>query len=165
MTDALTVRAAALPTDLDAIMEIDRHSFTNPWSREMFEWEARNSDVARVYVAEVASRVVAYCATWVVFDELHINTLAVEPALRRQGLARRLLEAVFSEAVRLGARRATLEVRSLNEPALRLYEGLGFAVRGVRRAYYQSPPDDALILWREALEGPVPDLERPGSEW
>lgn len=157
MSTLVRFRPAAFPTDLDAIMAIDQQSFTNPWSREMFEWESENSDVARVFVAELADgAVVAYCAAWLIFDELHINTLAVDPAWRRQGLARRLLLTVFALTAQEGARRATLEVRSANAAALALYRGLGFHVSGVRRGYYQAPPDDALILWSETLEPPVP---------
>ena len=50
-----------------------------------------------------------------------------------------------------GARAATLEVRSSNVAARGLYEGLGFAVEGVRRDYYQHPREDALILWQRRL--------------
>jgi ribosomal-protein-alanine acetyltransferase len=99
--------------------------------------------------------VVAYCSVWLIFDELHINTLAVQPDRRRQGLARRLLEYVFAEAARRGADKATLEVRRSNEAARKLYEGLGFEVGGVRPNYYRMPVDDALILWRKGLERAV----------
>jgi ribosomal-protein-alanine N-acetyltransferase len=57
---------------------------------------------------------------------------------------------VLDEALRLGARRATLEVRASNGAARGLYERLGFHVAGVRRNYYTSPVEDALILWWEA---------------
>ena len=50
---------------------------------------------------------------------------------------------------RLGARRATLEVRASNHEAQRLYSRLGFAPAGVRRRYYSNPVEDAVILWRE----------------
>jgi ribosomal-protein-alanine N-acetyltransferase len=56
---------------------------------------------------------------------------------------------VFEEAKRLGAHRATLEVRRSNEAARRLYERLGFAVTGTRANYYTNPVEDALILWRD----------------
>jgi [ribosomal protein S18]-alanine N-acetyltransferase len=56
---------------------------------------------------------------------------------------------VLEEAVRLGARRATLEVRAGNDAARRLYERLGFYVAGRRRNYYSAPVEDALILWRD----------------
>jgi ribosomal-protein-alanine N-acetyltransferase len=57
----------------------------------------------------------------------------------------------MNEGARMGARRATLEVRRSNEPARRLYERLGFSIAGVRRAYYSHPVEDALVLWREDL--------------
>ena len=56
---------------------------------------------------------------------------------------------------RLGATRATLEVRRSNEPARVLYERFGFSVAGIRRAYYTKPVEDAIILWREGL-GTIP---------
>jgi ribosomal-protein-alanine N-acetyltransferase len=136
--------------DLDGILAVDRASFTNPWTREMFEWEAAHSDVARVYVARAGEAgVIAYCAVWIVFDELHINNLAVLPAWRRRGVARALLSAVLAEARRLGAVRATLEVRASNQAARALYERAGFRPAGLRRGYYTHPVEDALILWCE----------------
>jgi ribosomal-protein-alanine N-acetyltransferase len=55
---------------------------------------------------------------------------------------------VLAEAGRLGATRATLEVRASNEDARRLYERAGFSVAAVRPRYYSNPVEDALILWR-----------------
>ena len=89
---------------------------------------------------------------WMVADELHINSLAVDEKWRRRGIARRLLQHVFHESVAAGARSATLEVRQSNTAGRALYERLGFAVEGVRREYYQHPREDALILWRRNLE-------------
>jgi ribosomal-protein-alanine N-acetyltransferase len=91
---------------------------------------------------------------WIIFDELHINTLAVHPGLRRQGLASLLLRHVLEDAVRRGADKATLEVRRSNEGARKLYERFGFEVGGVRKEYYRQPVEDALILWRTSLRSP-----------
>ena len=63
-----------------------------------------------------------------------------------------LLRHVLAEARRLGARRATLEVRASNEAARRFYERLGFYVAATRRNYYTNPVEDALILWRDEPE-------------
>jgi ribosomal-protein-alanine N-acetyltransferase len=95
--------------------------------------------------------VAAFCACWVVFDELHINTIAVDARYRRRGLASALMTHLLAEAAAAGARRAFLEVRRSNEPAQRLYESLGFVVSGVRRNYYTQPEEDALILAREHM--------------
>lgn len=136
-----------LDRDLEGILAVDRASFTNPWTQDMFTWEARNSDVARVYVSRAGGAVVGYCAVWHVFDELHINNLAVLPEWRRRGVARSLLQHALAASAATGARRATLEVRASNVAARTLYERFGFHLAGVRKSYYTSPPEDAVILW------------------
>jgi ribosomal-protein-alanine N-acetyltransferase len=137
---------------LDEVASLEAESFANPWSRDMLATELRNSDVARVYVLrDREARLVAFCACWIILNELHINTLAVTEDARRRGLATRLLRHIFAEAARDGADCATLEVRRSNEAALRLYEGFGFKVRGLRKNYYPQPPEDGLVLWTDKL--------------
>ena len=92
---------------------------------------------------------------WVIFDELHINTLAVAPEFRRRGYATALLQAVMREAETEGAVKATLEVRASNAAALALYERLGFRISARRPGYYTNPQEDALILWREGGSLPL----------
>lgn len=155
-TDALAIRPAQLDVDLDGICAVDAASFTNPWTRDMYLWEARHSDVARLFVAEAGTAgIVAYCSAWIVFDELQINNLAVMPDWRRRGVAHRVLAAVFAAARHEGATKATLEVRASNAPAIALYERLGFVRSGTRPGYYTHPEEDALILWRHNLDPPA----------
>jgi ribosomal-protein-alanine N-acetyltransferase len=143
-----TLERMDLARDLDGILAVDAASFSNPWTREMFTWEARNSDVARLYVYRTPDgQVLGYCAVWQVFEELHINNLAVLPAWRRRGAARELLRHAIAQACDEGARRATLEVRASNQSARQLYERFGFRPAGVRKGYYTNPPEDAVILW------------------
>ena len=73
------------------------------------------------------------------------------PAFRRGGVATALLRRVLGDGSKLGAVRATLEVRRSNDTARLLYERLGFSVVGVRRGYYTKPVEDAIVLWREEL--------------
>jgi len=149
--DFLVTRAS--PTDdLGDVEALQQRAFTNPWRAEALRWELKNTDVARLYLMRTPDRqLVAYCACWMVFDELHINSVAVDEPWRRRGLASRLLEQVFREAVASGAKSATLEVRRSNMAARLLYERLGFVVEAVRRDYYQGPREDALILWHRTL--------------
>jgi ribosomal-protein-alanine acetyltransferase/tRNA threonylcarbamoyl adenosine modification protein YeaZ len=149
-----TIQRAAGPEDLAAVDALQRQTFTNPWGAEAIRWELENTDVSRLYVMrDPAGTLVAYCACWMVFDELHINSLAVDVARRREGLARRLLQHVLAEAAEAGATAATLEVRRSNAAARGLYEGLGFTVEGIRRDYYQDPREDAIILWKRGMTG------------
>jgi ribosomal-protein-alanine N-acetyltransferase len=137
---------------IDDVLAIEEASFTNPWTREMYLAEMDNRGVSYCFLAyDDAGRVVGFCSFWRVLDELHINNLAVKPESRRTGVATALLAHVLREGGSLGAQRATLEVRRSNDPARLLYERFGFAVAGVRRAYYTKPVEDALILWREGL--------------
>lgn len=146
----VTIERITESEDLDAVAALEASTFTNPWTREMLERELRQSDVARVYVLRLPGRrVAAFCACWLVYDEVHINTLAVDPALRRQGLATQLMRRLLAEAAREGAQRAFLEVRRSNEIAQRLYESLGFTVTATRRNYYTQPEEDALVLSKD----------------
>ena len=143
--------------DLDGVLAVEAESFTNPWTREMYAWELRNRSVCHIYVVRTAEcNVAGFCAFWLVFDEIHINNVAMRPQYRSQGYGTALMRHVLSEGTRLGARRATLEVRASNQAARRLYERLGFYVAATRRNYYTHPVEDALILWRD-------DENRAGS--
>jgi len=150
MPPTFWIEPLADEADLDGVLAVEAESFTNPWTRDMYTWELQNRSVCHIFVVRTEScRVAGFCAFWLVFDEIHINNLALRPALRGQGIGTALLERVFIEARALGARRATLEVRASNEGARRLYERFGFYVAGTRRNYYTNPVEDALILWRD----------------
>jgi ribosomal-protein-alanine N-acetyltransferase len=150
-SDLIIVRARA-QDDLSDVEALQRRAFTNAWGAEALRWELQHTDVARLYLMRTSNEaLVAYCACWMVFDELHINSLAVDLPWRRRGVARRLLGEVFRDAVAAGAQSATLEVRQSNLAARGLYERLGFRVEGVRRDYYQEPREDALVLWNRTL--------------
>lgn len=140
--------------DLEGVLEVESESFTSPWTRDMYAWELQNRSVCHILVVRTPEcRVAGFCAFWLVFDEIHINNVAMRPSFRGRGLGTSLMHHVLAEGRRLGARRATLEVRASNDGARRLYERLGFYVAGTRRQYYSHPVEDALILWRDDPEG------------
>src|SRR3954470_11155024 len=129
--------------DVDDVLALEEAAFTNPWTRAMYLAELENPDVSFCFLARDASwRAVGFCSFWRVLDELHINNLAVLPEFRRQGVASTLLAFVLQQGAKLGAGRATLEVRRSNDAARALYERFGFAVAGVRSGYYTKPVED-----------------------
>jgi [ribosomal protein S18]-alanine N-acetyltransferase len=147
---SITIEPLGSPSDLDAVLEIETASFTSPWTREMYLAELQNVGISFCCLArDKGGTVLGFCSFWRVVDELHINNLAVAAPYRRRGIGTALLDYVLNEGVRLGARRATLEVRRSNDAARHLYERLGFSTAGVRPAYYTNPVEDALVLWRE----------------
>jgi [ribosomal protein S18]-alanine N-acetyltransferase len=136
--------------DLDGVLDVEAESFTNPWTRDMYTWELQNRSMCHIYIVRMHDCPIAgFCAFWLVFDEIHINNIAIRPRFRGCGVGTTLMQHVLDEARRFGARRATLEVRASNSAARRLYERLGFYVAATRRNYYTNPVEDALILWRD----------------
>ena len=147
---ALKIDPLTGPDDIDEVLRVEQASFANPWTREMYLAELEHRGTSYCYIArEDDGEAVGFCSFWLVLDELHINNLGVLPDVRRTGIGSSLLDFVLKKGRKLGARRATLEVRRSNEVARLLYERFGFAVAGVRPAYYSKPVEDALILWRE----------------
>ncbi|MCX5838832.1 MAG: ribosomal protein S18-alanine N-acetyltransferase [Deltaproteobacteria bacterium] len=135
--------------DLVEILEIEKDSFPTPWSPGLFRSEMANS-LSRMLVGKAVPEqkraVVGYVVFWRVADEIHLHNIAVRKDLRKGGIASRLLSKVIRDCQREGARFVTLEVRSSNLPAQKLYEKFGFSVRGVRRFYYTDTGEDALIM-------------------
>ena len=144
---AVTIERLESPVriaDRAAVLALEAESFTNPWTADTFE-KMLTSPVSQVYVARLEDRTLAgFCACWVIDEEMHINTVAVDVRYRRRGIAEQLLRDALRQA---GVRTATLEVRRSNDAALGLYRKLGFEVRAVRKEYYQNPVEDGLILW------------------
>lgn len=132
-------------TDLPRAIAIERRCFPMPWSLSMFVLEL--SKPSGICLAAVdGTRMLGYviCAR---YDEAyHLMNIAVEPNHRRQGVAKRLLDALLDR----GGRDAnyTLEVRVSNASAIALYESFDFRGVGTRRRYYADNGEDAIIMWR-----------------
>lgn len=134
-------------TDLDHLIDIERRATNAPRSRDIWQREHLAPAFA-VLVAEQGSAAVGYLGYSLAGGEASINHLAVLPESRRQGVARALLTALFSDLVRHAAREIFLDVRSGNEGACRLYQRCGFTQVGCRARYYTDPVEDALIYRR-----------------
>lgn len=132
--------------DLDAVLAIERASFTTPWSRAAFRYELLQNRVARCTVVRADREVVGYLCLWEIGHEIHITNLAVHPTYRRQGIARVLLGGTLEEARRTAVEQVFLEVRPTNAEARALYERFGFQVVGRRKGYYFDTGEDALVM-------------------
>jgi [ribosomal protein S18]-alanine N-acetyltransferase len=147
--DPLEIRPLAY-ADLPQVIAIERRAFPTPWSLAMFVLElSKPSGICLTAFEDgvmvgylVCSR---YDTVW------HLMNVAVEPARQRQGIATALLVRLFEQADRPNEQ-YTLEVRTSNEPAIRLYERFGFRAAGRRRGYYHDNREDALIMWRTVEE-------------
>lgn len=135
---------------LEAVVRIEAESFPQPWSLQSFRSELDNNRLAAYLAARMDGRLVGYGGVWVILDDAHITTLAVDSRYRRLGIATGLLKALIRRAVEMGAKRMSLEVRPSNTAARRLYEKFGFTVKGVRKHYYFN--EDGLVMFKECLD-------------
>jgi [ribosomal protein S18]-alanine N-acetyltransferase len=136
--------------DLPQVIAIERRAFPTPWSLAMFVLElSKPSGIC--LAALIEERLVGYLVCSRYDTVWHLMNIAVDDRLRRQGIATTLLERLFELADK-PSEQYTLEVRTSNEDAIRLYERFGFRTAGRRRAYYHDNREDALIMWRTVPE-------------
>ena len=136
--------------DLPQVIAIERRAFPTPWSLAMFVLELSKPSgicLAALIEERIAGYLVCsrYATVW------HLMNVAVDDRLRRRGIATALLERLF-ELGDKPSEQYTLEVRTSNDAAIRLYERFGFRAAGRRRAYYHDNREDALIMWRTVPE-------------
>jgi ribosomal-protein-alanine N-acetyltransferase len=141
------------PADIERVAEIDHLSFTLPWPRTSFYFEIEKNDASRSWVAEdAAHQIVGMLVTWLIVDELHIATLATDPAYRQQRIGLRLMVHALCTAAQAGAQKSFLEVRRGNLAAQNLYSKLGYQVDGVRARYYADNHEDALLMSLQSID-------------
>lgn len=152
-TPAARVRGMR-PGDLPNVLEIERRSFSIPWTERAFRHLMERDDGAVLVVEGPEGGLAGYAAFWIVADEAELGDLAVRPERRRRGLGRALVEAVARAARDRGAETLFLQVRESNAAARALYREAGFRTVGRRSSYYRRPPEDAVLLSRSLVSSP-----------
>lgn len=150
--------------DLEAAAELERLSFSVPWSEAVLR-ESLESSLDLIWVLEQTedsagkdgehgrteerkNRILAgYCNLRLIAGEGELMRIAVHPELRGRGLSRKLMDCLEETAREKGAEAVTLEVRKSNQAAIELYKTYGFREEAVRKNYYENPSEDALIMW------------------
>lgn len=130
--------------DLEAIYKIEKESFSDPLKKETVERDlARESYYCYGLFDTELMTFVSYEK---VFDEGQIISVATAPPFRRKGFSKKLFEKLTELAKKDGVAIFTLEVRSDNTAAIKLYKALGFKEVGVRKSYYENPICDAILM-------------------
>jgi ribosomal-protein-alanine N-acetyltransferase len=142
------VRAASV-RDLKAIWEIEEASYATPWPKETFFVDITFNADAKYFVAMIERHIVGFIGGWFKEGKLHIVNVATNPSSRGSGVAKQLVLFLLDLGRDLKMESAFLEVRRSNVAAQRLYEGLGFAVTGLKPMYYPDNLEDGLLMTKE----------------
>ncbi len=166
--------------DIAEVMEIERHSFPNPWPESAYRHEIRYGTDSLFYVLQPCqepspatwwdrllrrrqrerSPVIGYVGMRFVPGEAHITTIAVHPEWRGRGLGKYILLMAIQQALRNRIRFVTLEVRVSNRIAQQLYTDLGFRVVGIQRGYYRDGEDAWVMRLGPLDEAEIERLEK-----
>ena len=134
-------------SDLPAVMEIERSSFSCPWEEASFREGLRQGN-HHVYflVTRHHQNPIAFINFWVVEDDAHIANFAVSPDYRNRGVGKYLFAESLAYIRKLGGDHVSLEVRVSNIPAQHLYRQFGFRIVAIREKYYMDDREDAYVF-------------------
>lgn len=134
--------------DLEQVMEIENENFSVPWTETGFFTFLIREDTLFL-VAQEGEKILGYCGVVMVQDEGDITNVAVKKNRQNQGVGKKLMEELVKYTEQEGVTRLFLEVRASNEPAIHLYQNMGFVQTGIRKNYYEEPREDGIMMMRE----------------
>lgn len=139
------IEMSMTPADIEAVINIERHTFNPPWSESMFREELSNSH-SRCLVFKTDKDIVSFMCFWIILDEAHLLNIAVHPVYRRLGVGSHMVERLEKICRNDGAKRIILDVARKNNAARVLYKKSGFNSIGFRKRYYPAIDDDAIVM-------------------
>lgn len=142
MENAFSLRPATLD-DLMKIVDIENRVHPSPWTKEHFQSELEKPySLSLVFTDdETDSVIVGYIVAWVMFEECQILNIAVDLPHRGLGYAKEMIRKIIGVAQQKGAKKAVLDVRKSNSPAIHLYQGAHFHIAHVRKNFYSNGED------------------------
>lgn len=121
------------PRDFKKILQIEKTSFRDPWSKWEFLYHCRHSNFL---VYEVDGEVVGYIIS---NSNGHISNIAVDPEYRRNKIGTKLVQEIVGKT-----KNALVEVRKSNKVAQEFYKSLRFREMYFIPRYYGN--EDALVM-------------------
>jgi len=140
---------SATVADVDDIIALEHQAFPSPWRRDFFQSELYGSGRFSL-TARWHGHLAGYLFAMWFFDEMHINKIAVDESMRRQGIAFALMRQCIAYAIGQGVKTISLEVRQSNEGAQEFYRFLQFEPSYVRPRYY--PDGEAAVVMTKVLQ-------------
>ncbi|MDR2338254.1 MAG: ribosomal protein S18-alanine N-acetyltransferase [Deltaproteobacteria bacterium] len=133
------------PEHLPVVFEIQHAGLSSPWTFENLQSTLENIH-SFSFGLFLDDKLISFCLTTLVLDEVNILNFVTRLEYRRQGYANCLLQKVIALAEQQKIVSFFLEVRQSNFSAVRLYEEFGFVKLTERKDYYQNPTENALVM-------------------
>lgn len=130
---------------IEKIASLEKECFSSPWSENALREELSNG-FARFFAAVCDGEVCGYIGAHNILGEIYMTNIAVSEKYRCKGIGEKLLQKLISVCENEQADFITLEVRESNSAALNLYEKTGFKAVGKRKAFYENPREDAVLM-------------------
>ena len=145
--------------DIPDVLAIEKQSFPTARSKALYQYELTQNQLAHYQAltrleATGTETLMGYAGYWILVDEIHISTIAVDPDLRRQGLGELLLLNILFLSYDHQANLVTLEVRETNRGAQELYKKYRFSEVGLRQGYYRDTGEDAVLMTIMLIDSP-----------
>ena len=137
-------------SDIPEVARIEKMIFADPWSEKVYRETLKLPETGYVVATDVSDdgeEIIGAAGVRNIVGTGEITNVMILPGYRGRGIAKMMLTELLETGRQLGACDFTLEVRVSNEPAIRLYESLGFESEGVRPGFYRNPTEDAAIYW------------------
>ena len=131
---------------LEKVLEIERNSFSFPWTYNLFFRELTLNKYANYFVLEKEKKIIGYLGLWLMRNDIHITNIAIAKEFRRKGYGGKFLKFVEEKAAVQGIKKISLEVRKSNHIAQNMYRKFGYKVMKIWRNYYREENEDALVM-------------------
>lgn len=134
--------------DLDDVVAIATSSTSNPWSRNMFLEEMLNRFAYCFVYRRKGSKqpLVGFICFRIVGDESELLNIGVHPQYRQMGIGKNLMQFYIGFCKEMGMKKSYLEVDSLNQPAIHLYQLSSYQTQGIRKKFYRGKFDALLMV-------------------
>ena len=131
--------------DVQQVALLEKQIFSRPWSADSFE-KALTYPEQILLVAQEGQTICGYSILFAAADQADVSNIAVDPDRRGEKIGDALMREMLGRAEEEGVKEVFLEVRKSNAPAIGLYQKYGFEQIGIRKAYYEAPREDALLM-------------------
>ena len=132
---------------LNSCIDLDQKALKGLWTKS--QWKKELTDPKRICIGALdleTKKLLGLCSSWMIIDEIHITSIAVDPLHQRRGIGKILLSDLIKRSNTLRTNQMYLEVKDSNEAAKAFYKSMGFKIEGTRSNFYNDGSDAIIFI-------------------